>query len=224
MCKLFIFTPQGPVEGSIIESNMEQGLGKTSTVLVKRGTLKKGQFLVCGLTYGCVKQVLDTRAPISDSTSQRTELSTVKPSESCRVTGWKLELPKAGDDFLQVDDAKRAQEVIRWRQNKEKKEKEQEALRVIEEKRKAEEEIYEHYRTQKLKEGFIRSPVFVKNEEAQKEIVEATTGGFDAAHTVSIVIKAGKLNFNEITYYYVLFFFLDLIFPNNILIVSVIAP
>ena len=184
MCKLFIFTPQGPVEGSIIESNMEQGLGKTSTVLVKRGTLKRGQFLVCGLTYGCVKQVLDTRAPISDSTSQRTELSTVKPSESCRVTGWKLELPKAGDDFLQVDDAKRAQEVIRWRQNKEKKEKEQEALRVIEEKRKAEEEIYEHYRTQKLKEGFIRSPVFVKNEEAQKEIVEATTGGFDAAHTV----------------------------------------
>ena len=47
---------------------MELGLGKTSTVLVKRGTLKKGQFLVCGLTYGCVKQVLDTRAPISDFT------------------------------------------------------------------------------------------------------------------------------------------------------------
>ena len=173
---------------------MELGLGKTSTVLVKRGTLKKGQFLVCGLTYGCVKQVLDTRAPISDLTSQRTELTTVSPSESCRVTGWKLELPKAGDDFLQVDDAKRAQEVIRWRKNKEKKEKELEALRVIEEKRKAEEEIYERYRTQKLQDGFVRAPVFVQNEEAKKEIVVATTTGFDSAHTVSIVIKSGKLH------------------------------
>ena len=199
--------PKGPVEGSIIESNMEQGLGKTSTVLVKRGTLKKGQFLVCGLTYGCVKQVLDTRAPISESTAQRTELPTVKPSESCRVTGWKLELPKAGDDFLQVDDAKHAQEVIRWRKNKEKKEKEQEALRVIEEKRKAEDEIYERYRIQKLKEGFVRPPVFVKNEEAKKEIVEATTGGFDAAHTVSIVIKSGKNEIFKMKYNLLLTFF-----------------
>ena len=62
--------PKGPVEGSIIESNMELGMGKTATVLVKRGTLTKGKFLVCGSTYGKVKQVMDTRAPISESTGK----------------------------------------------------------------------------------------------------------------------------------------------------------
>ena len=60
--------PKGPVEASVIESNVELGLGKTATVVVKRGTLKKGQYVVAGLTYGRVKQILDTRAPISEST------------------------------------------------------------------------------------------------------------------------------------------------------------
>ena len=61
--------PVGPVEGTVIESNLELGLGKTATVIVKRGTLKKGQHLVCGETLVKVKQLLDTREPLGDSTS-----------------------------------------------------------------------------------------------------------------------------------------------------------
>ena len=57
--------PKGPVEASVIESFQEQGLGKAATVLVKRGTLKKGTVLVCGETQTRVKQLLDTKAPIS---------------------------------------------------------------------------------------------------------------------------------------------------------------
>ena len=57
---------KGPVEGSIIESFQEPGLGKTATVLLKRGTLMKGQILVSGETYTKVRQVLHTKAPISD--------------------------------------------------------------------------------------------------------------------------------------------------------------
>ena len=60
--------PNGPVEGTVIESNMEVGLGKTATVLIKRGTLKKGQILVCGENLAKVKQLLDTREPLADST------------------------------------------------------------------------------------------------------------------------------------------------------------
>ena len=58
--------PKGPIEGSVIESFQEPGLGKTATVLIKRGTLMKGKFLVCGETQTRVKQILDTKAPISD--------------------------------------------------------------------------------------------------------------------------------------------------------------
>ena len=58
--------PKGPVEGTIIESNQELGIGKVATILVKRGTLTKGQYLVCGETYTHVRQLLDTRAPISN--------------------------------------------------------------------------------------------------------------------------------------------------------------
>ena len=58
--------PKGPVEGTVIESFQEQGLGKTATILVKRGTLKKGKFLVCGETQTRVRQILHTKEPISD--------------------------------------------------------------------------------------------------------------------------------------------------------------
>ena len=58
--------PKGPIEGSVIESFQEPGLGKTATVLIKRGTLMKGKVLVCGETQTRVRQILDTKAPISD--------------------------------------------------------------------------------------------------------------------------------------------------------------
>ncbi len=38
--------PKGPVEATVIESEVEPGLGKTAVVLVRRGTLKKGDYLV----------------------------------------------------------------------------------------------------------------------------------------------------------------------------------
>ena len=199
--------PKGPVEGSIIESNMELGLGKTATVLVKRGTLTKGKFLVCGSSYGKVKQVLDTRAPISESTgktsayfpkfiylylplyilAERKEIKKVLPSEACRITGWK-ELPKAGDVFLEVKDEKRAQEVVRWRKEQEKEQNELEMFKIIESKRREENQIYQKYRLQKLEKGNIHHPVFGVTSEARNDLVRTMSVNEDAPK-VSIVIK-----------------------------------
>jgi hypothetical protein len=44
----------------------------------------------------------------------RKELKEVKPSEACKVVGWK-ELPHAGGEVLQVESEKRAHQVIQWR-------------------------------------------------------------------------------------------------------------
>ena len=54
----------GPVEGTIVESSVERGLGGTATILVKRGSLKKGVYLVCGTTYAKVRLLLDTSAAL----------------------------------------------------------------------------------------------------------------------------------------------------------------
>ena len=58
--------PKGPVEGTVIEANNEQGLGKTATILIKRGTLTKNKVLVSGLTFTKTKNILHTRPAISD--------------------------------------------------------------------------------------------------------------------------------------------------------------
>jgi len=58
--------PSGPVEATVIESEVEPGVGKTAVVLVRRGTLRKGDFLVCGQAYAKVKMLLNTGAVLED--------------------------------------------------------------------------------------------------------------------------------------------------------------
>lgn len=51
--------PKGAAEGIIIESKIESGRGPVATVLVQKGTLKKGDALVCGETYGRARSLMD---------------------------------------------------------------------------------------------------------------------------------------------------------------------
>lgn len=51
--------PKGKAEGIIIESKIESGRGAVATVLVQKGTLKKGDALVCGETYGRARSLMD---------------------------------------------------------------------------------------------------------------------------------------------------------------------
>ena len=52
-------TPKGGAEGIVIESKVEAGRGPVSTVLVQRGTLKKGDSIVVGETYGRARSLTD---------------------------------------------------------------------------------------------------------------------------------------------------------------------
>ena len=65
--------PKGPVEGTVIESEVEAGLGKTATVLIHRGTLKKGDYLVCGHSYAKVRTLLNTGALLEDEKGKSQE-------------------------------------------------------------------------------------------------------------------------------------------------------
>ena len=58
--------PKGPVEATVIESEVEPGLGKTAVVLVQRGTLRKGDYLVCGQAFAKVRSLHSTGAVLED--------------------------------------------------------------------------------------------------------------------------------------------------------------
>lgn len=99
-----------PSEGWIIESEVVKGVGNVATVLVRRGTVKVGSFLVAGSTYCKVRGMRDEFG------------KTVKlagPSTPVQIWGWK-ELPEAGDQILEAKNEKIAKKVIDNRINRSK--------------------------------------------------------------------------------------------------------
>jgi translation initiation factor IF-2 len=93
--------PTAPVRGSVIESRMDEGLGAVATVLVQDGTLKAGDVLLCGSTYGRIRRVLNDRGePLSQATASM-------PVVVSGLSG----MPNAGDKVFQVEDLDRARQI-----------------------------------------------------------------------------------------------------------------
>ncbi len=53
--------PKNPAQAFVLESELEQGLGATANVVVKNGTLRVGDAIICGQYYGKVKSLIDSR-------------------------------------------------------------------------------------------------------------------------------------------------------------------
>jgi translation initiation factor IF-2 len=81
--------PNRPANGFVVEAQMEPGMGPTASLLVKSGTLKVGDSVVCGLYWGRVK------ALISD---QGTKVRSAGPSTAVKILGL-TNVPGAGDEF-----------------------------------------------------------------------------------------------------------------------------
>ena len=96
---------EGPAVGVILESRIDIGKGAVSTVLVTNGSLKKGDFFVCGNTWGKI------RAMINDK-GQAIEL--VLPSTPVEILGTNGSA-LAGDDFIVVDSEEKAKEINEYR-------------------------------------------------------------------------------------------------------------
>jgi translation initiation factor IF-2 len=94
--------------GVVIESALDKGRGPVATVLVQQGTLKKGDYLVCGVHYGRVRALFDENGKQTDSAG---------PSIPVQVLGLSG-VPDAGDDFVVVADERLAREVAQQRDTK----------------------------------------------------------------------------------------------------------
>jgi translation initiation factor IF-2 len=98
----------GPAAGVVLEASLERGRGAVATVLVNRGTLKLGDTLLAGQEYGRIRAMFDeTGAPVDSA----------GPSIPVAVLGLSG-TPMAGDDMLVVADERKAREVARFRQGK----------------------------------------------------------------------------------------------------------
>lgn len=97
-----------PARGVVIESRLDKGHGPIATILVQRGTLKRGDVLIAGRHYGKVRAMLDDMG-------KRTEAATPSmPVETLGLSG----LPAAGDEAIVSPDERKAREIVLFRQGK----------------------------------------------------------------------------------------------------------
>jgi len=101
-------SPDVPAQGRIIESRLDKGRGPVGTVLVQQGTLKPGDYFVCGTQYGRVRALFDDRG-------QRVE--EVPPGLPAEVQGFSG-VPEAGDEFIVLEDERKAKQIAMLRQQK----------------------------------------------------------------------------------------------------------
>jgi translation initiation factor IF-2 len=69
--------PRRPAEGAVIEAQLETGHGPTASILVRNGTLRKGDFVLCGEHFGRVKAMVDVKGRRLDEAGPSTPVKLV---------------------------------------------------------------------------------------------------------------------------------------------------
>ncbi len=91
--------------GTVLEAQLDKNLGPTATFLVQNGTLKTGDYVVCGDTYGKVRTMEDDR---------HIKYNEAVPSQAVVVTGLS-DVPYAGDKFMALSDERQARQIAEER-------------------------------------------------------------------------------------------------------------
>ena len=95
-------------KGLVIEAQLDKGRGPVATVLIQSGTLKAGDVVLAGQTYGRVRAMLDENGK---------PIKTAGPSIPVEIQGL-TEVPQAGDEFMVMSDERRAREIATYRAGK----------------------------------------------------------------------------------------------------------
>jgi translation initiation factor IF-2 len=117
----------GQAEGWVLEASIKS-MGKVATVLVRRGTMRPGDFIVAGKTWARIR-CLRNEAGI--------EITEAGPGTPVEIDGWK-EQPEAGDEVLQAPTESKAKSVIEYRLERAERDKMAEDMKAINEARKLE--------------------------------------------------------------------------------------
>ena len=90
--------PDTFASGNVLEAKLDRGRGSVATVLVTRGTLRIGDALVAGMTYGRVRAMLDPKG---------NNVTEAGPSDAVEILGLQS-VPNAGDEFRVFQDDREA--------------------------------------------------------------------------------------------------------------------
>jgi translation initiation factor IF-2 len=97
----FSANPKVPASGTVIEAQLDRGRGPVATVIVQRGTLRRGDSLVAGAVAGRIRAMFDENGQ---------QVSEAAPSTPVLTMGWD-EVPQAGDWFEVTEDDRTARAV-----------------------------------------------------------------------------------------------------------------
>ena len=93
--------PNRKANGSIIESSLDKGRGYVATVLVQNGTLKVGDYVIAGTSYGRVKAMFNER---------NQKIDNVGPAQAATILGLNG-APTAGDQLHVMDTEQEAKDI-----------------------------------------------------------------------------------------------------------------
>ena len=99
---------KGPAHGTVVESRLDKGRGTVVTVLVQRGTLRKGDIVVVGQEFGRVRALFNENVQPMDEAGPST------PVELLGLSG----TPASGDELQVAPDDRTAREIASFRQTK----------------------------------------------------------------------------------------------------------
>ncbi|MCK4843183.1 MAG: translation initiation factor IF-2 [Methylococcales bacterium] len=101
---------EGAASGFVIESRLDKGRGAVATVLVQKGTLEKGQIIICGHEFGRIRAMFDENG---------NAITLAGPSAPVEILGLSG-TPDAGDEFTFAQNEKAAKELAAHREDRKK--------------------------------------------------------------------------------------------------------
>lgn len=100
--------PKNPARGVVLEAHLSEGRGVVANVLIQDGTLRQGDIILCGKTFGRARLMINDRGK---------ELKEAGPTTPVSVSDFS-DVPEAGDKFYVVRDIQKAREIAQERQKK----------------------------------------------------------------------------------------------------------
>jgi translation initiation factor IF-2 len=97
-----------PAKGLVIEGRLDKGRGSVATILVTSGTLRRGDMVLAGTTFGKVRAMLDESG---------NEIQEAGPSMPVEIQGLS-DVPSAGEEMIVLNDERKAREIANFRQGK----------------------------------------------------------------------------------------------------------
>lgn len=184
-----------PAKGLVVESRLDKGRGTVATILVQSGTLKRGDVVLAGSSYGRVRAMLDENGK---------SIHTAGPSIPVEIQGL-TEVPAAGEEVMVMVDERKAREIALFRQGKYRDVKlaKQQAAKL--------ENMFENMGEGELKnlpiivktdvqgsqEALVQSLVKLSNNEVRVQVVHAAVGGISESDVnLAVASKAVIIGFN----------------------------